>query len=191
MKGQAKWIDVTAVMQQGLGPFLAQIMAHYGQDAALPHYLTRLNSLASIKDISLHLEKVTGQDKTLDIVVEIFNEVNKGGTTFSKGDLALAKVCCNLAPPARDEMKRLLNGWGKNGYHFTLDWLLRNINAVVKGEALFNKLEDVDAHEFQQGLIDTEKAVNALLNIMAGRLGLDHDRVLGWSYAFPVLSRFL
>ena len=190
MKGQAKWIDVTAVMQQGLGPFLAQIMAHYGQDPALPHYLTRLNSLASIKDILLHLEKVTGQDKTLDIVVEIFNEVNKGGTTLSKGDLALAKICATW-PPARDEMKRLLNGWSKNGYHFTLDWLLRNVNAVIKGEAMFNKLEDVDALAFQQGLIDTEKAVNALLNIMAGRLGLDHDRVLGGRYAFPVLSRFL
>ena len=33
------------------------------------------------------------KDKTIDVVVEIFNNVNSGGTKLSKGDLALAKIC--------------------------------------------------------------------------------------------------
>lgn len=190
MKDQAKWIDVTALMQQGLGPFLAQIMETYKADPKLAEYLSRLNSLAGIKDITLHLEKVTGQDKTLDVVVEIFNEVNKGGTTLSKGDLALAKICATW-PPARDEMKKCLDGWNAAGYHFALDWLLRNVNAVVTGEALFNKLEDVDAVTFEQGLKHTKKAIDSQLNLISARLGLDHDRVLGGRYAFPIISRYL
>jgi hypothetical protein len=38
---------------------------------------------------------VTGADKTLDVVVDIFNRVNSGGTKLSKGDLALAKICAD------------------------------------------------------------------------------------------------
>ncbi len=36
-----------------------------------------------------------GEDKTVDVVVDIFNRVNSGGTKLSKGDLALAKICAN------------------------------------------------------------------------------------------------
>ncbi len=32
---------------------------------------------------------------------------------------------------------------------------------------------------------------NYLLNMISGRLGLDHDRVLGGRYAFPVMTRYL
>ena len=51
-------------------------------------------------DIDLHIEEVTGQDKTLDVVVDIFNQVNSGGTKLSKGDLALAKICADGRTPA-------------------------------------------------------------------------------------------
>ena len=33
--------------------------------------------------------------------------------------------------------------------------------------------------------------IDGLLNLISGRLGLDHDRVLGGRYAFPVMSRYL
>ena len=47
--------------------------------------------------------RATGEDKTIDDVVDIFNRVNSGGTKLSKGDLALAKVCAGW-PEARQEM---------------------------------------------------------------------------------------
>ena len=37
------------------------------------------------------MEEVTGADKTIDVVVDIFNRVNSGGTKLSKGDSALAE----------------------------------------------------------------------------------------------------
>ena len=43
---------------------------------------------------------------------------------------------------------------------------------------------------FQGGLIRAEKAVDALLNLISSRLGLDHDRVLGSRYSFPLLARY-
>jgi len=65
-------------------------------------YINRLSRLHDIRDVELHNRTVTGEDKTVDVVVDIFNQVNSGGTKLSKGDLALARVCASW-PEARDE----------------------------------------------------------------------------------------
>jgi uncharacterized protein with ParB-like and HNH nuclease domain len=65
-----------------------------------------LNTIDGIKNIELHIEKVVGEDKSVDMVVDIFSRVNSGGTKLSKGDLALAKICATW-PEARQEMKSL------------------------------------------------------------------------------------
>ena len=36
-----------------------------------------------------------------------------------------------------------------------------------------------------------EDAVDYLLNLISSRLGLDHERVLGGRYSFPLLARYL
>ena len=33
-----------------------------------------------------------------------------------------------------------------------------------------------------------DKAIDYLLNVISGRFGLDHDRVLGSRYAFPIVT---
>jgi hypothetical protein len=84
-----------------------------------------------------------------------------------------------------------LKEWAGAGFDFKMDWLLRNINTVLTGEALFSALKDVSAAEFQQAFKQTQKVINYLLNVVGGRLGLDHDRVLGGYYAFPIMSRYV
>lgn len=41
------------------------------------------------------------------------------------------------------------------------------------------------------GLNKAVKAIDTLLNLISSRLGLNHDRVLGSIYAFPVMVRHL
>ncbi len=138
----------------------------------------------------MHIEEVTGEDKTVDIVVDIFNRVNSGGTKLSKGDLALAKICAEW-PDAREAMKVRLEKWRKAGFYFRLEWLLRCINTILTGEAFFSALKDVDTATFKRGLQQAEEAVDTLLTLMGSRLGLDHDQVLGSRYSFPLLARYL
>lgn len=190
MKGNPAWVDVTDLMQKGLGPYLQRMNAVPEMQANLAEYINRLNRITGIKDIEFHIEKVTGADKTVDIVVDIFNQVNSGGTKLSKGDLALAKVCASW-PEARGQMRTRLDKWRKAGFDFRLEWLLRCINALVTGEALFTALKDVEPATFKDGLGEAEIAVDKLLNMISSRLGLDHDRVLGSRYSFPVLARYL
>ena len=193
MQDDPLWIDVTAVMKAGnagLGPFIAQLSADPAQLANVGTYVGRLGALLSLTDIDLHVEEVTGQDKTLDIVVDIFNRVNSGGTKLSKGDLALAKICAEW-PDARDTMKAKLKEWSQAGYNFNLDWLLRSVNTVLTGEAKFSYLHDKGALDIQDGLKRANKQIDASLNLIAGRLGLDHDQVFFGRFGVPVMVRYL
>ncbi len=193
MKDDPLWIDVTELMQKGtagLGAFIGQLAASPDLAPKVGDYAGRLSRLLGITDIDLHIEEVTGQDKTLDIVVDIFNRVNSGGTKLSKGDLALAKICAEW-PEGRDAMKVKLKEWSSSGYHFNLDWLLRSVNTVLTGEAKFQFLHEKSAAEVQDALVRTNKHIDTTLNFIAGRLGLDHDQVLFGRFGIPVIVRYL
>ena len=190
MKGDPTWIDVTKLFQEdGLKPFIDEFNDPKYKER-FPEYLKRLSELSNIVKREFHLEKIVGKDKTTDVVVDIFNRVNSGGTKLSKGDLALAKVSAK-APELRNQMREELAVWEKNGFDFNLDWFLRNINAVATGKALFVHLDDVSIIDFKKSLDSTTKYVNVLLNLIASRLGLDHARVLMGRFALPVLSLYL
>ncbi|MDX2134728.1 MAG: DUF262 domain-containing protein [Saprospiraceae bacterium] len=193
MQGDPLWIDVTELMKKGnagLGMFVANLSSDTGLASRVGEYVGRLSRLLGIIDIDLHVEEVTGADKTLDIVVDIFNRVNSGGTKLSKGDLALAKICAEW-PEARDTMKGNLREWAKSQYNFELDWLLRSVNTVLTGEAKFSYLHNKGAEDIQRALSNATKHINTALNLIGGRLGLDHDRVLFGKFAIPVIVRYL
>jgi hypothetical protein len=193
MQGDPLWIDLSALFKKGtagLGDFVARLSQDPAYVAKVGEYVGRLSKLLGIVDIELHAEEVTGTDKSLDVVVDIFNRVNRGGTKLSKGDLALAKICAEW-PDARDTMKAALKTWAANDYHFNLDWLLRSVNTILTGEAKFGFLHDKSAEEVQDALKRATKTIDTCLNLISGRLGLDHDAVLFGRFAIPVMVRYL
>ena len=193
MKDEPLWIDVTELLKKGtggLGEFVTRLSGNPALAAKVGDYVGRLSRLLGITDVDLHVEEVTGEDKTMDVVVNIFNQVNSGGTKLSKGDLALAKICADW-PEARDTMKAKLKEWAKVDYHFDLDWLLRSVNTALTGEAKFQFLHDKDAEQIRDGLTRATKHIDASLNMIGGRLGLDHDQVFFGRFGVPVMVRYL
>ena len=95
MKDNPLWINVTDLLQGGVGVFIQPFAGDPTFAPKLPDYINRLTAIDSIKNREFHIEEVTGADKTVDEVVEIFNKVNSGGTKLSKGDLALARICAD------------------------------------------------------------------------------------------------
>lgn len=147
MKEDPLWVEVSELMKNGADG-IDQITSHIAERS---RYFGRLLRLVGITDIDLHIEEVTGDDKTLDVVVEIFNHVNRGGTKLSKGDLALARICADW-PEGRNTMKTELARWKESGYDFTLDRLLRSVNTVLTGEAKFLHLQGKGAKDVEDGL---------------------------------------
>ena len=186
------WIDVSELLGKGpdgIGGHFTRLAAFPEYAANMSKYIGRLTNLLGITDINLHIEEI-GSDKSLDVVVDIFNRVNSGGTKLSKGDLALAKICADW-PDARNAMKTQLRTWQKSGYDFDLDWLLRSVNTVLTGEAKFSYLHDKGTEKIRDGLNRATTVINTTLNMISGRLGLDHDRVLFGRFAIPVIAHYL
>ena len=131
MKENPVWVDVTELMQKGIAAAMQRVYDIAESDDRRAEFINRLNAVHGIQDIDLHIEDVVGEDKTVDVVVDVFNRVNSGGTKLSKGDLALAKICAEW-PEARKEMNDRLAKWRDAGFHFRLEWLLRNVNSIVR-----------------------------------------------------------
>ncbi len=193
MRDDPLWIDVTKLMVSGHAgneQLITSLAEKPNIGTKALKYSARISRLLGILDIKLHVDEVTGKDKSIDIVVDIFNRINSGGTKLSKGDLALAKICAEW-PEARSEMKAKLDGWAKKGYQFNLDWLLRSVNTVLTGEAKFSHLHGKGPSDIRTGLARACKQIDASLNLIANRLGLDHDRVLFGRFGVPVMVRYL
>lgn len=186
MAGDPTWVCVTDLFAKGAVQCFATLKDQ--PDALL--YLDRLNQLHQIRDREFHAETITGKGRSVEEVVDIFNQVNSGGTVLSKGDLALATICARW-PDARRTMREHLNRWEDAGFTFRLDWLLRNVTAVVKGRAMFSALDDVSAAEFEHGLDATARYLGHFLDAVSSRLGLDHNRVLMGRGGIPAISRLL
>ena len=190
MRGNPSWINVTELMKEGAGVAIARIAQNPDHISRIKDFSDRLNCLDGIKNIDLHIDQVTGENKTVDVVVDIFNRVNSGGTKLSKGDLALAKICAEW-PEARDEMKVRLRKWENVGFNFKIDMFLRSITTIITHDAYFSSLVDISPTQVHKAIEDAEKCFDKLLNLISSRLGLDHDLVLGSRYSFPLLSRYM
>lgn len=185
MKNNPRWVSVTEVLQKGSGRFFEERIA---AGLLQPADIARLNRLDRVLEKEFHAETITGRD--LDEVVNIFNEVNSGGTKLSSADLAMAKVSV-LRPSARKEMEACLQEWRKHGYEFSFNWLLRGITIQITGDARFRTLEGVDSEKFGEGLERFKRCIDELLLQIRAHLGLDNSGVLRSEFALLVLARYL
>ena len=186
MQDDPNWISVTELMQSDQGEFIQRFVTHPDLSA----YITRLSAISNIKDRDFHIDIVSGEDKTVDVVVDIFNEVNSSGTELSKGDLALARIGAEW-PEVREELQKRLEKWQRAGYVFNLDLLLRCINAILTEQAEFSALSDVHMLEIQKGLQSAENHIDSTLNLISSRLGLDDSTVLRSHNSMPAMVSYL
>ncbi|MCY3860329.1 MAG: DUF262 domain-containing protein [Gammaproteobacteria bacterium] len=185
MKNNPRWVSVTEVLQKGSGRFFEERIA---AGLLLPADIANLNRLDRVLEKEFHAETITGRG--LDEVVNIFNEVNSGGTKLSSADLAMAKVSV-LRSSARKEMEVCLQKWRNSGYDFSFNWLLRGITIQVFGDARYSALEKVDAESFGEGLRQFSNHIDDLLLQIRANLGLDNSSVLRSEFALLVLARYL
>jgi hypothetical protein len=62
---------------------------------------------------------------------------------------------------------------------------------VLTGGSEIQLLHDKTAQEVQDGLKRAVNRIDSCLNLISGRLDLDHDQVLLGRFAIPVMVRYL
>jgi hypothetical protein len=66
----------------------------------------------------------------------------------------------------------------------------RLIAKLLTGEAKFSYLHDMGALDIQDGPKRASKLIDASLNLIGGRLGLDHDQVFFGRFGAPPMVRY-
>jgi uncharacterized protein DUF262 len=88
MRDDPCWIDVGELMRVGAGAMIGNVYSQAGADPEklkrAQTWSERLNRIDQIKDREFHIELVTGEEKTVDVVVDIFNRVNSGARSSRK-----------------------------------------------------------------------------------------------------------
>lgn len=191
MKNEPEWINVTELMQKGATGFIQEKILSDPENASFwLNHIGVLGKLDGIKQLQIHIETVSGEDKTIDVVVEIFNNVNSGGTKLSKGDLALAKICSEWTS-ARDHFNAILQEFNGSGYDFSMEWLLRCLTVYLTGQPYFNALGQTPIEQIKASLPETKKLIGTCLDHISSRLGLDHSRVLGSAFAIVTMIGYI
>lgn len=196
MKGDLFWFDVTEVMQagpDGIDDLIANQFEVFDESLDTKTQLRiwkNLTKLIALRQKEFYIDQIADPQKKADEVIDIFNRLNSAGTRLSTGDLALAKISAQW-PDVRSEMREIVEDWKTQDFNFTLDWLLRCVNAVVYGEAAFRHLHTTPRTIFEKGLNKTVGHVDTTLNQISNKLGLDHNRVLFAKYAIPIIVRHL
>ena len=190
MRNNPLWVSVTELFAPG-NSWMSQFVGNPNYTPENQNnYLQNALKVGNIKMIDLPVQSLTGEDKTTEVVVDIFNRVNSGGTRLSKGDLALARICAHW-PEGRTEMQERLKKWRAAGFDADLDWLLRCMTGVVANSSEYERLERIEIETIQQSLTQTEVAVDHLLEAMRSHLYMDTDRVFSSKQALPVIVRYL
>lgn len=182
------WISVTDLFHNGPAATVMPLGANISDPGNFQTYLDRAQRLYNIQDINFPEQLVTGEDKTTDVVVEIFNVVNSGGRKLSRGDLTLSRIGVHW-PEARDTMRRPLAKWERSGFSANLDWLLRCIAARL-GSAEIDSLDDKPIAQIQQALPEVEHAVDVLLEASGAHLGMNGKAHVNKN-AFPAMVKYL
>ena len=133
MENSPAWISVHEFLKEGLTSLLERIdRLDENRREVIQQNLSRLSRLDSIRTYTYTVDQVSGEQYSVDEVVEIFNRVNRAGTPLTKADLALAHVC-SVWPEARAELRAFSSKMGEHGFNVNLDFLVRCMAGVATG----------------------------------------------------------
>ncbi len=136
MENNPAWIRVHDFLREGLNALLERL-DQVGEDrrAIIQQNLARLSKLDKVRDYTYTVDQVSGDDYSVEEVVDIFNRVNSKGTPLKKADLALAHVC-SIWPEARAELRSFSAKMAERGFAVDLNFLVRCLAGVATGSVV-------------------------------------------------------
>lgn len=191
MTNNPEWISVSDFLKKGgVSSFINDIQAL--EDSLKNYYLGKivtLNKLGAIQDYGYYIKELTITD--LDKVVEIFNLVNKTGTTLNESDLALAIITSNW-PDAKDRFREATKEFTQFNYEFSFRNYTRflNIFCLERGKYT-DDIGSITTEVFENSWKEIKKVLSYLINILRDKAFIDSSDSFSSLYVFYVLGYYL
>ena len=167
MANDPTWISVHEFLRGGLTTMLERI-DQLGEDrrAVIQQNLARLSRLDAIRNYTYTVDQVSGDEFSVEQVVNIFNRVNSQGTPLTKADLALAHVC-TIWPEARDELRAFSSKMAQVGFGVDLGFLVRCMAGVASGSiVLEGTFMRTPAEELKSAWREMQPAFEHLVGVL-------------------------
>lgn len=191
MVNNQEWINVSDFLKNGgVNNFISNL--DNLDDEGKIYYLkkiTILNKLDSIKDYGYYIKEITLLD--IEKVVEIFNLVNKTGTTLNESDLALAIITSNW-PNVKDKYRDAIEEYKKYNYNFSFNFFTRCLNILTTERGKFTSdIANVTEEEFEEAWLKLNKILPHLINILRDNAYIDSSDNYNSLYVLYVLVYYL
>ena len=149
----------------------------------------RISKVINILTKELYYTELDGAQYDLRTVIEIFNEVNRGGTQLSAAHLALSKLYF-IWPECRNRLlgvNSCLSMW-----QFRVELLLRCLTITTKKSWAYSSLDDVDftKEELDRNLKIVTRHLVQILDLIKSHLGIDWYYVLRSHNSLPIMVHY-
>ena len=191
MSSNSEWINVSNFLSKGgVTNFISTFKTMNDEDRN--YYmlnLETLNKLSAIGDYGYYIKEITITE--LDKVVEIFNLVNKTGTTLNESDLALAIITSNW-PEIKDRFRESIEAYRKYNYDLSFQFLTRCLNILTTGRGKYtSEISHVTKDEFEEAWKKLNKILPHLINVLRENAFIDSSDDYGSVYVLYVLVYYL
>lgn len=191
MSNKPEWINVSEFLSKGgVNHFISKFGSMNEDDRN--YYLQNietLNKLSAIKDYGYYIKEITLTE--LDKVVEIFNLVNKTGTTLNESDLALAIITSNW-PEIKDRFRESIEEYRKYNYDLSFRFFTRCLNILTTERGKYTaEISQVTKEEFEDAWKKLNKILPHLINILRENAFIDSSEDYSSVYVLYVLVYYL
>ena len=192
MNGKREWLSVSEyLINGGLGGFMSKVQGMNEDDRNFyftPQVMGRLTKLGSMDSYGYYIKEV--QIKEVEKVVEIFNLVNKSGTTLSESDLALAIITSNWQG-TKERFRDQISEYEKANYNFDFTFFTRLINMLTADQAKYGQIAKQTVTDFDTAWNRINKSLPYLINILREDAYIDTNNDVSTVYVLYTLVYYL
>lgn len=191
MSNKQEWLNVSEFLSSGGVSYFISKLDSYDEEQK-NYYLKKLgivNKLDAIKDYGYYIKEITITE--LEKVVEIFNLVNKTGTTLNESDLALAIITSNW-PEIKDRFRESIELYKKYHYDLSFQFFTRCLNILTTGRGKYTAdISEINKEEFEEAWKKLNQILPQIINIFRDSAFIDSSEDYSSVYVLYILVYYL
>jgi len=191
MGNKLEWINVSEFLQKGgITNFLKELEnISNEQKAFYLDHISILNKLSAIENYQYYIQEIEFNE--IEKVVEIFNLVNKTGTTLNESDLSLAIMTSNW-PEIKDKYREAIKDYKKHNYELSFMFFTRCLNILTTERGKYtSEIANVTKEEFEKAWNRLHKILPHLINVLRESAFIDSTDSFNSKYVLYILIYYL